>query len=100
MTESGESGEGRLRPLVFLSHNPISLTGIGLTAASALTLIGFWVCCRLWPWRICKSIPWNYLRPLSAGAVCPGTMPHSTRYLVEEAKAEGDGAASDGIPRS
>jgi nitrate/TMAO reductase-like tetraheme cytochrome c subunit len=43
MTESGESGKGRLRPLVFLSHNPISLTGIGLTTASALTLIGFWV---------------------------------------------------------
>src|SRR5271154_3103672 len=43
MAESGESGEGRLRPLVFLAHNPISLTGIGLTTASALTLIGFWV---------------------------------------------------------
>jgi len=43
MTESGEFGERRLRPLVFLAHNPISLTGIGLTSASALTLIGFWV---------------------------------------------------------
>src|SRR5580692_1890226 len=43
MTDSGEFGERRLRPLVFLAHNPISLTGIGLTTASALTLIGFWV---------------------------------------------------------
>src|ERR1700758_643931 len=43
MTESGEFGERRSRPLVFLAHNPISLTGIGLTAGSALTLIGFWV---------------------------------------------------------
>jgi hypothetical protein len=43
MIGSGEFGERRLRPLVFLAHNPISLTGIGLTTASALTLIGFWV---------------------------------------------------------
>jgi nitrate/TMAO reductase-like tetraheme cytochrome c subunit len=43
MTESGEFDERRIRPLVFLAHNPISLTGIGLTSASALTLIGFWV---------------------------------------------------------
>ena len=35
--------ENRLRPLVFLAHNPISLIGVGLTTASALTLIGFWV---------------------------------------------------------
>ena len=35
--------ESRLRPLVFLAHNPISLIGVGLTTASALTLIGFWV---------------------------------------------------------
>jgi nitrate/TMAO reductase-like tetraheme cytochrome c subunit len=43
MTGSGEFGERRLRPLVFLAHNSISLIGIGLTTASALTLIGFWV---------------------------------------------------------
>ena len=43
MTQSGEFGERRLRPLVFLAQNPISLIGIGLTTASALTLIGFWV---------------------------------------------------------
>jgi nitrate/TMAO reductase-like tetraheme cytochrome c subunit len=43
MTGSGEFGERRIRPLVFLAHNPISLIGIGLTTASALTLIGFWV---------------------------------------------------------
>jgi nitrate/TMAO reductase-like tetraheme cytochrome c subunit len=35
--------ENRLRPLVFFAHNPISQIGIGLTTASALTLIGFWV---------------------------------------------------------
>jgi nitrate/TMAO reductase-like tetraheme cytochrome c subunit len=33
----------RLRPLVFFAQNPISLIGVGLTTASALTLIGFWV---------------------------------------------------------
>jgi len=33
----------RFRPLVFLSNNPISLIGVGLTTASALILIGFWV---------------------------------------------------------
>ncbi len=43
MTQSREFGGGRIRPFVFLAHNPISLTGIGLTTASALTLIGFWV---------------------------------------------------------
>ena len=35
--------ENRLRPLIFFAHNPISLIGVGLTTASALTLIGFWV---------------------------------------------------------
>ncbi len=43
MTQSGEFGGKRLRLLVFLAHNPMSLIGIGLTTASALTLIGFWV---------------------------------------------------------
>jgi nitrate/TMAO reductase-like tetraheme cytochrome c subunit len=43
MTQSGGFGERRLRPFVFLAHNPISLTGIGLTTASAMTLIAFWV---------------------------------------------------------
>src|ERR1700742_1582032 len=43
MTQSDGFRENRLRPLVFLAHNPISLIGIGLTTASALTLIGFWV---------------------------------------------------------
>src|SRR5215813_10387049 len=43
MTASGGFKERRLRPLVFLAHNPISLIGVGLTTASALTLIGFWV---------------------------------------------------------
>jgi len=43
MAESEEFGGRRFRPLVFLANNPISVTGIGLTTASALTLIGFWV---------------------------------------------------------
>ena len=43
MTPSGGFSEKRLRPLVFLAHNPISQIGIALTTASALTLIGFWV---------------------------------------------------------
>jgi nitrate/TMAO reductase-like tetraheme cytochrome c subunit len=43
MTQSGGFRENRLRPLVFLAHNPISLIGVGLTTASALTLVGFWV---------------------------------------------------------
>jgi nitrate/TMAO reductase-like tetraheme cytochrome c subunit len=43
MTRSGDSGGKRIRPLVFLAQNPVSLIGIGLTTASALTLIGFWV---------------------------------------------------------
>lgn len=42
MTQSGGFGD-RLRPLVFFAHNPLSLIGVGLTTASALTLIGFWV---------------------------------------------------------
>jgi nitrate/TMAO reductase-like tetraheme cytochrome c subunit len=32
-----------LQPIVFLANNPISLIGVGLTTASALILIGFWV---------------------------------------------------------
>lgn len=32
-----------LRPVVFLSRNPISLTGVVLTTSSAITLIFFWV---------------------------------------------------------
>jgi nitrate/TMAO reductase-like tetraheme cytochrome c subunit len=43
MTQSSGFRENRLRPLVFFAHNPISQIGIGLTTASALTLIGFWV---------------------------------------------------------
>lgn len=43
MTPSEGPHKSRLRPLVFLAHNPMSLIGIGLTTASALTLIGFWV---------------------------------------------------------
>jgi nitrate/TMAO reductase-like tetraheme cytochrome c subunit len=43
MAQSGEFGGRRFRPLVFLANNPISLIGIGLTTATALTLIGFWV---------------------------------------------------------
>jgi hypothetical protein len=43
MTPSEGPQKSRLRPLVFLAHNPISLIGIGLTTASALTLMGFWV---------------------------------------------------------
>jgi nitrate/TMAO reductase-like tetraheme cytochrome c subunit len=43
MTKPGDSAGRRLRPLVFLAQNPVSLIGIGLTTASALTLIGFWV---------------------------------------------------------
>jgi nitrate/TMAO reductase-like tetraheme cytochrome c subunit len=43
MTQPGRFKEKRLRPLVFLAQNPISQVGVGLTTASALTLIGFWV---------------------------------------------------------
>src|ERR1700758_630982 len=32
-----------IQPAVFLANNPISLIGVGLTTASALILIGFWV---------------------------------------------------------
>src|SRR5215469_12742294 len=35
--------ENWIQPLFFLGNNPISLIGVGLTTASALTLIGFWV---------------------------------------------------------
>lgn len=37
------SEQSRVRPLFFLGNNPVSLIGAGLTTASALTLIGFWV---------------------------------------------------------
>jgi len=43
MSQSGQSGASRVRPLLFLGNNPISLIGVGFTTASALTLIGFWV---------------------------------------------------------
>jgi nitrate/TMAO reductase-like tetraheme cytochrome c subunit len=43
MTQSEGFRANRLRPLVFFAHNSISLIGVGLTTASALTLIGFWV---------------------------------------------------------
>lgn len=43
MSQSGQFGARRVRPLLFLGNNPISLIGVGLTTASALTLIGFWV---------------------------------------------------------
>ena len=33
--------ENWIQPLFFLGNNPISLIGVGLTSASALTLIGF-----------------------------------------------------------
>src|SRR5215467_2758093 len=43
MSQSEQSGGSRVRPILFLGNNPISLIGVGLTTASALTLIGFWV---------------------------------------------------------
>src|SRR6185437_1468170 len=43
MSQSEQSGTSRVRPILFLGNNPISLIGVGLTTASALTLIGFWV---------------------------------------------------------
>jgi len=43
MSESGSFGEKRVRPIFFLGNNPVSMIGVGLTTASALTLIGFWV---------------------------------------------------------
>jgi NapC/NirT cytochrome c family, N-terminal region len=35
--------ETRLRPAVFLSQNPISLTGVVLTTSAAITLLTFWI---------------------------------------------------------
>ena len=43
MADSGELGQGRLRPLLFYGNNPVSLIGGALTSASAFTLVGFWV---------------------------------------------------------
>jgi nitrate/TMAO reductase-like tetraheme cytochrome c subunit len=43
MSQSGQFGASRVRPLLFLANNPTSLIGLGLATASALTLIGFWV---------------------------------------------------------
>jgi nitrate/TMAO reductase-like tetraheme cytochrome c subunit len=43
MSQSGKFGENRIRPIHFLASNPVSLMGVGLTIASALTLICFWV---------------------------------------------------------
>src|SRR5215470_7294824 len=43
MSQSGKFGENRIRPILFLASNPVSLMGVGLTIASALTLISFWV---------------------------------------------------------
>jgi hypothetical protein len=34
---------GRLRPLLHLSRNPLSLSGVVLTTGAALTMLGFWV---------------------------------------------------------
>jgi len=39
----GRFRENRLRPIIFLANNPISLIGVGLTTASAMILVGFWV---------------------------------------------------------
>jgi nitrate/TMAO reductase-like tetraheme cytochrome c subunit len=43
MSESGSFGEKKVRPIFFLGNNPVSMIGVGLTTASALTLIGFWI---------------------------------------------------------
>src|SRR5579883_1902249 len=43
MTPLGRFKRNWLQPLIFLGNNPISLIGAGLTTASALVLIGFWV---------------------------------------------------------
>lgn len=43
MNEPSSFGEKRVRPIFFLGNNPVSMIGVGLTTASALTLIGFWV---------------------------------------------------------
>jgi len=43
MTPQGGFRETRVRPLLFLGNNPISLIGGAITTASAMILIGFWV---------------------------------------------------------
>src|SRR3984957_380071 len=43
MTPRGSFKENWIQPIFFLGNNPVSLIGVGLTTASALTLIGFWV---------------------------------------------------------
>src|SRR5216684_3212054 len=43
MVQPGRFKERWIQPVVFLANNPVSLIGIGLTTASALILIGFWV---------------------------------------------------------
>src|SRR5215469_309687 len=43
MAPSGGFKERWVQPGVFLANNAISLIGVGLTTASALILIGFWV---------------------------------------------------------
>ena len=43
MAQTGSVKERWIQPGVFLANNAISLIGVGLTTASALILIGFWV---------------------------------------------------------
>src|ERR1700751_3920107 len=43
MAQTGGFKERWIQPSVFLANNAISLIGEGLTTASALILIGFWV---------------------------------------------------------
>src|ERR1700758_138267 len=43
MAHTGGFKERWVQPGVFLANNAISLIGVGLTTASALILIGFWV---------------------------------------------------------
>src|ERR1700759_4471753 len=43
MAQTGRVKERWIQPGVFLANNAISLIGVGLTTASALILIGFWV---------------------------------------------------------
>ncbi|HEX3436474.1 MAG TPA: NapC/NirT family cytochrome c, partial [Pseudacidobacterium sp.] len=43
MTPLERFKENWIQPLFFLGNNSISLIGVGLTTAAALTLIGFWV---------------------------------------------------------
>jgi nitrate/TMAO reductase-like tetraheme cytochrome c subunit len=43
MAQTGGVKERWIQPGVFLANNAISLIGVGLTTASALILIGFWV---------------------------------------------------------